>query len=142
VAPTDDGVRVWLSSDLFDWVDSSRPDIAEGLALALGQRVGDEVTKSMLLNLLIPGTAAERDRWREVVAEHGEQAMAQAMDDATSALDALVGSCLGLDSTDITSLQQDLATDPFLRNIRPRYPGTVMRKMGFRKGLDSASRYE
>ncbi|HUR39749.1 MAG TPA: hypothetical protein VM240_01125 [Verrucomicrobiae bacterium] len=142
VAPTDEGVRVSLSSDLFDWVDSNRPDIAEGLALALGQRVGDEVTKSVLLNLPIPGTAAERDRWREVVAEHGEQALAQAMDDAISALDALVGSCLGLDSTDITSLQQDLATDPFLRNIRPRYPGTVTRKMGFRKGLDSASRYE
>lgn len=138
----DGNSRVLLAADGLDWVDCNRPDIAHGLALALGQRVGDEVTKSQLLNLPVAGSMAERDRWNQVVADHGEAALAQAMDAAIGALDALVGDCLGLNAADIASLQQDLATDPFLRGIRPRYPGTVTRKMGFRKGLDSASRYE
>ena len=142
VSTTDDMTRVALSSDLSEWVDCNRPDIAEGLALALEQVVGESLTKSAILNLPIPGSQSERDTWRHVVADHGEAALAKAMEDAIGALDAVVGDCLGLNASDIASLQQDLVQDPFLRGIRPRYPGTVTRKVGFRKGLDSASRYE
>jgi hypothetical protein len=142
VADVDGHTRVLLSAEGLDWLDCNRPEIAHGLALALGQRVGEEVTRSQLLNMSIPVSKAESNHWLEVVAGHGEAALAQAMEDAIGALDAIVGECLSLDPADITSLQQDLTTDPFLRGIRPRYPGTVTRKMGFRKGLDSASRYE
>lgn len=142
VFKADDSTRVTVSDDAFDWVDTNRPDIAQGIALALAQRAGETVTKSVLLNLPIPGAASERQQWEAVVAAHGEQALIDAMDVAIGALDVVVGDSLGLDPADIAALQQDLVSDPFLRGIRPRYPGTVTRKMGFRKGLDSASRYE
>jgi hypothetical protein len=142
VSIVEDNTRVGLSADLFDWVDTNRPEIADGLALALQQLEGEALPKSAILNLPIPGSQAERDTWQQVVVDHGEAVLAKAMDDAIAALDAIVGDCLGLSPADIATLQADLLQDPFLRGIRPRYPGTVTRKMGFRKGLDSATRYE
>ena len=63
------------------------------------------------------------------------------MQQALSELDMIIGSALGLDADDVNEIQNDLRTDPFLMGIRPRYPGTVTRKQGFRSGLDSDSRY-
>ncbi|RSL17707.1 hypothetical protein EDE15_3245 [Edaphobacter aggregans] len=57
-------------------------------------------------------------------------------------LDSVVGEALGLTNKDVSCLQEDLATDAFLRGIRPQYPGTVTRKMGFREGLDATDRYD
>ncbi|GHU45648.1 hypothetical protein AGMMS50289_17280 [Betaproteobacteria bacterium] len=140
--PFDDDWRVRLSADMFDWVECNRLDIAEGLKLALAQKEGEAVGKSAILNMPIPGNDVERSKWKEVVAKHGEEALKQAMTDALTRLDALVGVCLGLAPDDIRKIQQDLAEDPFLRGIRPRYPGTVTRKQGFRTGLDDSDRYQ
>lgn len=148
VAPVDEGLppckgwRVTLSADLFDWVECNRQDIAEGLTLALLQRDGDLVGKSAILNMPIPATGAERAQWNAVVAEHGEDALNQAMTDTLARLDAIVGDGLGLESDDIEEIRHDLESDPFLRGIRPRYPGTVTRKQGFRTGLDATDRYQ
>ena len=142
VAPTDDGWRVSLSADLFDWVECNRQEIADGLAIALQQALGETLTKSAILSLGIPVAVAERAAWQAIVTAHGEAALADAMAEAIAGLDVLVGECLGLDPADVVEIQGDLAEDPFLRGIRPRYPGTVTRKQGFRRGLDSESRYD
>jgi hypothetical protein len=34
-----------------------------------------------------------------------------------------------------------MLTDPFLKNIVPRWPGSSTRLHGYRTGLDSAERY-
>jgi hypothetical protein len=60
---------------------------------------------------------------------------------ALDRLDAFVAKALGLTAEELRKLQLDCATDPFLRQIVPRYPGTQTRKQGFRAGLDSAGRY-
>ena len=142
VSVSDDGWRVTLSGDMFDWVDCNRQEIAAGLELALRQRQGESLTRSAILNLPIPATESERNAWISVVTNHGEDALSKAMDEAIYGLDSVVGSCLGLSQEDIERIQRDMIDDPFLRGIRPRYPGTVTRKMGFRKGLDSETRYE
>ncbi len=64
------------------------------------------------------------------------------MQKVLSELDQVVGSALGLDADDISEIQRDMTEDPFLAGVRPRYPGTVTRKQGFRKGLDSDERYD
>ncbi|MBV5350359.1 hypothetical protein JZU71_04295, partial [bacterium] len=66
----------------------------------------------------------------------------QEMQAKLNELDQLVGAGLGLDAADITFIQNELRTDPFLKGIRPRYPGTVTRKQGFRTGLNSSDRYQ
>lgn len=142
VVVVEDGWRVSWSGDLFDGVEFNRKDIAEGLAIVLKQKLGHEMDKSSLLNLPIPVSAEEVAAWDRVVTNHQASALEQAMNDAINALDQIVGECLGLNKSDILEIQRDLSTDPFLKGIRPRYPGTITRKQGFRSGLDSEDRYE
>jgi hypothetical protein len=73
---------------------------------------------------------------------HEQLAVIAAMKERIGALDSIVGAALGLDEDDIAEIQRDLEADPFLKGIRPRYPGTVTRKQGFRTGLDSGERYD
>lgn len=87
-------------------------------------------------------TDADRARWSSVVAQHEAEALKRGMADALMKLDAIVGECLGLEPEDVAFIREDLDADPFLRGIRPRYPGTVTRKQGFRMGLDAADRYQ
>ncbi len=54
---------------------------------------------------------------------------------------ARVGPALGLDAADIAAIREDMRTDPFLKNIVPRWPGSSTRLHGYRTGLDSAERY-
>ncbi|BCO27324.1 hypothetical protein MIZ03_2212 [Rhodoferax lithotrophicus] len=89
----------------------------------------------------IPVAATEITAWNQVIFDHQLSMIASEMEDALSTLDMVVGKALGLDEEDIQTIQGDLRTDPFLIGIRPRYPGTVTRKQGFRSGLDSEDRY-
>ncbi len=79
---------------------------------------------------------------KTLIARHETPKLEQAMQDSIAALDEIVGECLGLTPDDIMEIQRDLVADPFLKGIRPRYPGTITRKQGFRTGLDSEERYE
>ena len=56
-------------------------------------------------------------------------------------LNKLIGQALGLAELDIAFIEADCETDSFLKRIKPRYPGSVTRKQGFRSGLNAASRY-
>ncbi|MDA8102645.1 MAG: N-6 DNA methylase [Nitrospiraceae bacterium] len=138
---TDDGVAVRLSGNTDDEIICSDPAIARGLALALAQYAGQSFTRSDLLNLRIPCSDGERQAWQAVVDRHRRETVEQGMQQALARLDALVGEALGLTADDIAEIQRDLREDPFLQKIRPRYPGTVTRKQGFRAGLDSKGRY-
>jgi hypothetical protein len=57
-------------------------------------------------------------------------------------LNTLVAAALNLSDEDLQSIESDCYEDAFLKRIRPRYPGSVTRKQGFRTGLDASSRYE
>lgn len=137
-----DEIQVFLSGDMLEWVELTRRDLAEGLLTALSQLTGEGLTKGNILNLAIPVTEAERQAWDDVVQEHQEEKLEQEMQAKLNELDQLVGAALGLDEQDIAFIQNELRTDPFLKGIRPRYPGTVTRKQGFRTGLNSSERYQ
>jgi len=97
--------------------------------------------RSAILNTSLPATGVEISTWNSVVASHKAEILYEAMTDAISALDHVVGACLGLTGEDVSEIQRDLQIDAFLKGVRPRYPGTVTRKQGFRTGLDSEERY-
>lgn len=140
-APAEDGWRVTLSADMFDCVELSREDMAAGLALALKQEESRAFSKSAILNLPIPVSVEERAQWNATLARFDEDLLELAMQEALARLDAVVGACLGLTAEDIQEIERDMQEDAFLRGIRPRYPGTVTRKQGFRTGLDASTRY-
>lgn len=133
--------RIQVSDDIFDWVECNREDIAIGLKIALEQRNGESLDKSAILNTQIPLSSDELIKWNTVLTSYQNATIELEMQQALSELDMIIGSALGLDAEDVDEIQNDLRTDPFLMGIRPRYPGTVTRKQGFRSGLDSDSRY-
>ncbi len=138
---TDDGLRLALSDNLFDWITCSNPKIIQGLAVALRQYHGHSFTKSDLLNLPIPVEEDEHELWNVTVAQHQRDVLVKEMQQTLDRLDRIIGRALGLTDDDITEIQRDFQEDAFLQRIRPRYPGSVTRKQGFRTGLDSGTRY-
>jgi hypothetical protein len=141
VTQTEEGWQVNLACDLFDFVALNRQDIASGLVAALRQEEGAELIKSAILNTPVPVTESELIEWNRIVDEYRSGDLEAEMQDAIHRLDKVVGNCLGLTEEDVREIQRDLKADPFLKAIRPRYPGTVTRKQGFRTGLDSDKRY-
>ena len=136
-----DEIQICFSGNMLEWLELTRRDLADGLVVALNQQEGEDLSKGNILNLPIPVTAAERAAWEKVILEHQEAKLEADMAAKLNELDQLVGTALGLDAADILFIQSELRTDPFLKGIRPRYPGTVTRKQGFRTGLDSSERY-
>jgi hypothetical protein len=140
---TDEGLVVRPARQQpLDWARLSREDFAQGMVMALRTLDGEDITRSRLLNLPIPVTAAERQQWQATVARFAEEALIAEMERRLDELDALVGTALGLDVEEMAFVQRECREDPFLARIRPRFPGTDTRRQGFRTGLDSAARYE
>ena len=134
--------QVNWSSDIFDGVECNRKDLIDGLVIALLHKSGVAMDKSSILNLPIPVSEDEISAWDDAFARHQTANLEQAMSESIAVLDKIVGGSLGLTQDDINEIQRDLVSDSFLKGIRPRYPGTVTRKQGFRTGLDSEERYE
>lgn len=112
-----------------------------GLHAALIARVGAEVDRETLLNMPIPPNAATRADHDAVVALYGGTDHQAAIEAEVDRIDALVGPALGLDAADLAAIREDMLTDPFLKNIVPRWPGSSTRLHGYRTGLDSSERY-
>ena len=137
-----DEIQIFLADNLLDWLEITRPDLAEGLRIALVQREGESLSKSAILNMPIPVSETELLAWESAIIEHQEERLTAEMEACLDELDRIIGSCLGLELTDTAFIKQELRDDPFLKGIRPRYPGTVTRKQGFRTGLNSSERYQ
>ena len=56
-------------------------------------------------------------------------------------LDDVVGPALGLTAADVETIRRDMADDPFLSRVRPRYPFFRPRQYGRRKNLERRDRY-
>jgi len=137
-----DEIQVFLSSNMLEWLELNRRDLAEGLVSALRQQEGVSLTKGDILNLPIPVSLEELEMWNSVTKEHQEEKLEKHMAAVLNELNQLVGKAFALDVSEITFVQKELSTDPFLKGIRPRYPGTVTRKQGLRTGLSSSKRYQ
>lgn len=133
--------RLQVSDYLYDWIDVSVEDAARGLAAALGARSGATMDRDGLLALPIPPNAAIRAQYDAIVARYAAADHQAAIEAVIDRIDALVGPALGLDTAELASIRDDMLTDPFLKNIVPRWPGTSTRLHGYRTGLDSAERY-
>jgi hypothetical protein len=142
VSNGESGKRLQISSYLYDWLEINSEDLAVGLAAALGARPGLLVDREALLAMPIPVDNEGRIRFNEVVNRYRAGGHMKAIAAVIDEIDAIVGPALGLDSLDLSNIQADMADDPFLKNINPRYPASVTRLHGYRTGLDSSDRYD
>jgi SAM-dependent methyltransferase len=135
------GWRLHVSEYLADWITISDENTARGLHAALRAMAGKTVDRDALLALPIAPDAATRGDYEALVELYGGTDHMAAIQAVVDRIDALVGPALGLDARDLASIRDDMLTDPFLKNIVPRWPGTETRLHGYRTGLDSSERY-
>jgi len=137
-----DSVRLGLSEDLLDWTEINNKHLAQGLLRSLTVREGLALSKAAILALSVPVSAGELVAWDRTVEAFSPKAIQDEMRHALHELNTLVAAALNLSDEDLQSIESDCYEDAFLKRIRPRYPGSVTRKQGFRTGLDASSRYE
>jgi hypothetical protein len=135
------GWHLQVSDQLYDYLDITDEDTARGLLTALAARPGSVVGRDDLLNLPIPPDAATRADYEATVELYGGTDHQEAIEAEVDRIDAFVGPALGLDAADLATIKEDMLTDPFLKNIVPRWPGSTTRLHGYRTGLDSSERY-
>ncbi len=135
------GWRLHVSEYLADWITISDEDTARGLHTALRAMAGKTVDRDSLLALPIAPDAATRGDYEALVELYGGTDHMAAIEAVVDRIDALVGPALGLDAGDLAAIRDDMLTDPFLKNIVPRWPGTETRLHGYRTGLESSERY-
>jgi SAM-dependent methyltransferase len=137
----DEGWRLQVSGYLYDWLLVSDEDAAKGLLAALKARSGESVDQKTLLDMPIAPDAATRADYLATVEMYGGTDHMAAIEAQVDRIDALVGPALGLDANDLAAIRHDMLTDPFLKYIVPRWPGSSTRLHGYRTGLDSSERY-
>jgi SAM-dependent methyltransferase len=138
---SDDGIRVALSDDALDSVEINRSEIAHGLLRALELLEGSALGRAAILALSIPVVADEVAAWNSVVTRNSPGAIEARKRASLHELNVLVAQAFGLHDEDLEFIESDCWNDSFLKRIKPRYPGTVTRKQGFRTGLNKSSRY-
>jgi hypothetical protein len=137
----DEGWRLQVSDYLYDSLTISDEEAARGLHAALVARPGLAVDRDMLLDMLVPADAATRADHDAIVQLYAGTDHQAAIEAEVDRIDALVGPALGLNADDLAAIREDMLTDPFLKNIVPRWPGSSTRLHGYRTGLDSSQRY-
>jgi hypothetical protein len=95
-----------------------------------------------LMLLPIAVTPEEIGSWNRVTQMYSPQSLYEAQRSVLHELNVVVAATLGLNEQELAFIEAELSNDSFLKRIRPRYPGTVTRKQGFRAGLNAGSRYE
>jgi hypothetical protein len=89
----------------------------------------------------MPCSDDEIATWNATVEANSPNAINAEKGRALHDLNVLVATALGLSAENLQIIEADCLEDAFLKRIKPRYPGSVTRKHGFRKGLDASSRY-
>lgn len=145
IAPDTDEIDAWtiLPDAAIDAATLTVPDeaLAELMAAGLRLATGGDLTRGTLLNLPIPADADAAARLTDLSRRYATDALEEAVEREVDAIDAIVGPALGLDPDDIAHIQLEMATDPFLSRIRPRYPFFTPRQRGRRTSLERADRY-
>ena len=137
----DEGWRVTINEYLYDYVLVTDEDAAQGLLLALKARIGQGIDRDSVLAMPVPMGKAVCDDYATVLDLYAGTDHMQGIEAEVDRIDRIVGPALGLSAQDIADIRDDMMTDPFLKNIQPRWPGTATRLHGYRTGLDSADRY-
>lgn len=102
---------------------------------------GEEVSWSAILNANVPIDETMLAQLRELLATFECTALEEQIGDEVARIDDIVGSALGLLPEDIQFIQEDMAADSLLAQVRPRYPFFRPRQHGRRPGLHLATRY-
>jgi hypothetical protein len=116
-------------------------ELANLIAAGLRLNAGSELTRASLLRLPIPPDAGVASVLSELSVRYATNLLEETIEREVDRIDEIVAPALGLDSTDISFIQSEMANDPFLSRIRPRYPYFTPKQRGRRTNLERPDRY-
>jgi hypothetical protein len=102
---------------------------------------GEEVSWTSLINAPIPTGPEMAEQLETLRARFEPAALDAKIEEEIAKLDAIIGEALGLDRADIDAIRHEMAEDPFLSRVRPRYPYFRPRQHGRRLKLERKDRY-
>lgn len=101
--------------------------------------VDRRVTKDSLLQMCLP-SEDDLDDFEELV-RTAEPKAREALESVLNEIDELVFSALGLTREDLDEIRNDLAVDPFLSKLQPKWPNLAFQGRGRAESLQSSERY-
>jgi hypothetical protein len=107
----------------------------------LSLRDGEEMTYNAILNASVPINREMAEQLTRLIAEFDNVIIEQKIDEQISEIDEIVGPALGLSSNEVKYIEGEMASDPFLSQVKPRFPFFRPRLRGRIAGLDAADRY-
>jgi hypothetical protein len=102
---------------------------------------GEEMTYNAILNANVPIDLEMAERLTRLVAEFDNITVEQGIEEQISYIDEIVGPALGLSPNDVNFIIGEMASDPFLSQVKPRFPFFRPRLRGRISGLEAADRY-
>jgi hypothetical protein len=104
-------------------------------------REGEEFSWNAVLQTAIPPDEQCLNRLTAIEDSLNPETIDAAIELKIDELDAVVGPALGLTDQDLVMIRRDLADDPYLSAITPRYPLFRPRQHGRRLALENSLRY-
>jgi hypothetical protein len=116
-------------------------DLASLARVGLLLRSGELITWGGILRTAVPVDRAMASALGLIVNSFDPAALEEAVELEVDAIDAIVGPALGLSGEDIIYIQTEMAKDPFLSKVVPRYPFFQPKQRGRRLSLERGNRY-
>jgi hypothetical protein len=137
-----DGVWVLpLDASKKHTIEFNNKELAQLAAHGLSMLDGTEVSWTSILAAPIPSSSTMSAALTKLQRSYDPDAVDAEIDALVANIDSIVGPALGLTKADINTIQSDMAADPFLRLVRPRFPFLRPRQYGRRTNLERSDRY-
>ena len=140
VSPDEGGFTIPLSDDGHAIIVPTEP-IARLLSAGLRLYEAEDFSRNKLLLAPVPPSEEVSALLNDTIESFATDRLESAVEQELDRIDLLVGETLGLTCEQIRFIGREMADDPFLSRIRPRYPYFTPRLRGRRMRLESATRY-
>ncbi len=130
-----------LDADAEHRIAFNDEEIAKLASAGLALLEGTEIGWNDILNAPIPASPKMAESLSTLRETYAPEKLDTAIDAQIAKLDSIVGAALGLTAADVELIRRDMAEDPFLARVRPRWPFFRPRQYGRRKNLERSDRY-
>jgi hypothetical protein len=133
--------QLFLSDDLYSWIEISDKSLAERLKAALTIHTNRELGRTDILQMPVPKDDDVLAEFKLFVQEYDNGNALGKLKTIINRIDEIVAKSFGIRCDEIAMIQEQMQLDAFLKNIKPSLPYTGKKKRGLLAGLGKSSRY-
>lgn len=133
---------VQLGESLHSWIGIGDKEIAKRFRAVLTILDGREIKREDIIKILLPKEDTDLQNFMESVEEYDSGNAFGKFDTIVKKIDDMVCSAFEISEDEKHFIQEEMATDSFLRYIKPSLPFTGKKKRGLLAGLGESTRYQ